>query len=356
VDDDAAIQAVRDEDMKAPSRHYWGVITADFPAGVLTAQARQMEETGMEGIFAPQMYGPPFVPLAAAAAVTTRIKLASGIALAFARSPFETAMAAMDLDRISGGRFILGLGPSVRVFNEDFCGVPYGKPLEHLRETVAVIKSVIEKSHTGELKTFKGKYYDLDFREFQALSEPIRTDIPVWIAALRRPLVRLAAEIADGVMGHPIWSIPWATSKVQDAVKEGLQRAGKGRSDIHFNVWLFAAPNRDRSQSVNDARATVAFYAGIAQYEEYFAAHGFGAEARRIQESARKGGYQSAANLVPQDMAETFVVCGTPDEVRRKIEPIWEVADGLCLVPPAYGLSQENLLQYVATIAQTFYA
>ena len=337
--------------MERADRRYWGVVTANVPVSVLTAQARQMEEMGLEGLFAPQMYGPPFVPLAAAAAVTSRIKLASGVALAFARSPFETAMAAMDLDRISGGRFVLGLGPSVRVFNEDFCGVSYGKPLERLRETVAVIKSLIEKSHTGELKAFRGKYYNLDFGQFQPLSEPIRTSVPIWIAALRRPLVRLAAEIADGVMGHPIWSIPWATSKVHDALKEGLQRAGKQRSDIRFIVWLFAAPNRDRGQSVDDARATVAFYAGIAQYEEYFAAHGFRAEANRIQESTRTGGYRSAAKLVPQDMAETFVVCGTPDEVRRKIEPVWDVADGLCLVPPAYGLSQENLLRYVTTIA-----
>ena len=120
-------------------------------------------------------------------------------------------------------------------------------------------------------------------------------------------------------------------------------------------MWLFAAPNKDRGQSVNDARATVAFYAGVAQYEEYFAAHGFQAEARRIQEAVARSGYQSAADLVPQEMAETFVVCGTPDEVRQKIEPIWEMADGLCLVPPPYGLPQESLLQYVATIGQTFY-
>src|SRR3989442_4961509 len=81
---------------------YWGILTP-LPAPVLTMQAKMLEQAGLEGLFAPQIYGPPFVPLAAAAAVTTRVKLASGIALAFARSPFETAMAAMDLDRISGG-------------------------------------------------------------------------------------------------------------------------------------------------------------------------------------------------------------------------------------------------------------
>jgi alkanesulfonate monooxygenase SsuD/methylene tetrahydromethanopterin reductase-like flavin-dependent oxidoreductase (luciferase family) len=118
---------------------------------------------GLEGIFAPQVYGPPFVPLAAAAAVTQRVRLATGIALAFARSPFETAVAAMDLDRISGGRFTLGLGTSVKSWSEGFFGMEYGKPVEHLREVVEIVRLVIGKSHTGELTRYDGKYHQLDF-------------------------------------------------------------------------------------------------------------------------------------------------------------------------------------------------
>src|SRR5437667_2444550 len=114
------------------------------------------EQAGLEGLFAPQVYGPPFVPLAAAAAVTTRVKLASGIALAFARSPFETAMAAIDLDRISGGRFILGLGCSIRSWSEGFFGMPYGRPLEHMREVVEIIRLIIAKAHTGEVPRLDG--------------------------------------------------------------------------------------------------------------------------------------------------------------------------------------------------------
>ena len=99
-----------------------------------------MEAAGLEGLFAPQVYGPPFVPLAAAAAVTQRVRLASGIAIAFVRSPFETAIAAMDMDRISGGRFTLGLGSSVSAWSEGVFGMPYGKPLEHMREVVEIVR------------------------------------------------------------------------------------------------------------------------------------------------------------------------------------------------------------------------
>jgi alkanesulfonate monooxygenase SsuD/methylene tetrahydromethanopterin reductase-like flavin-dependent oxidoreductase (luciferase family) len=99
-----------------PSRH-WGAVVPFVPAGVLAEQARALESAGLAGILAPQIYGPPFVTLAAVAAATARVRLLSGIAIAGARSPVETAMAAIDLDRLSGGRFILGLGTSVRAWS-----------------------------------------------------------------------------------------------------------------------------------------------------------------------------------------------------------------------------------------------
>jgi probable F420-dependent oxidoreductase len=333
---------------------YWATIVP-LPAAMLLAQAQQMEALGLEGLFAPQVYGPPFVPLATAAGATSRMRLATGIALAFARSPFETATAAMDLDRISGGRFTLGLGTSVRSGSEGFFGMEYGKPVEHMREVVEIVRMVIAKSHTGELTRYDGKYHKLDFGEFNPLGAPVRTDLPVWIAALRTPLIRLAAEVADGVIGHPIWSIDWATTKVQDDLKAGLAKGGKQRGDIEFNMWLFAAPNDDRKQAIEDARATVAFYGGIAQYEEYFAAHGFRKEAKLLQEGVRRGDYLSVRHLVTDEMAQTFVVCGTPDEVRSRVSAIWDTADSACLNPPSYGLDMGAMLRYGAKIAELFY-
>jgi probable F420-dependent oxidoreductase len=343
--------------MAAKDKRYWGFVPANVPAAVLTAQAKMQEDAGLEGLLATQVYSTPFVPLAAAAVATSRVRLLSGIALAFARSPYETALAAMDLDRISGGRFTLGLGCSVRALSEAIYGMPYGKPLEHMREVVEIIRMVIAKAHTGELERYEGVYHQHDFSGLQWLAPPapLRTDLPIWIAALRAPLVSLAAEIADGVMGHPIWSVPWATTKMPEAIERGLKRGGKQRSDIEFQVGLFVAPSSDRAEAINDARATVAFYAGAAQYEEYFAAHGFREEARRLQEGVQRGGYAGAADLVPDEMAETFVACGTPDEVRKKIEPVWEVADSLLLVPPAYALPPEKLMAYAGAIASTFY-
>jgi len=254
------------------------------------------------------------------------------------------------------GRFVLGLGPTVRSWCQGIFGMPYGKPLEHLREAVEVIRLIIAKSHTGELKNFKGKYYEMDFSEFQPLAEPVRTNLPIWLSALRGPIIELGAEIAEGIASHPIWSIHWATSVMPKHLKIGLDRAGKQRSDVHVNCWFWMTPNTDVKQSIEDARATVAFYGGVEQYEEYFAAHGFREEAKKLQEGVKRGDYRSVAHLVPDEMASTFVVTGTPDEVAKKIEPVWEFADSMCLVPPVLTLPPEKSLAYFATIAQTFYA
>jgi probable F420-dependent oxidoreductase len=336
-------------------RNYWGVVAPTLPARQIAELARQQEAAGLQGTFAAQVYGPPFIPLAAAAVATERLLLASGIAIAFTRSPFETAMAAIDLDRLSGGRFILGLGSSVGSWVEGFFGMPYGKPAEHLREVVDLVRLVIARSHTGTLTRYDGKYHRHDFHELQPTAPPLRTDIPIWLAAMRASLVTLAGEIADGIMGHPMWSIPWATTRMPEALKQGLDRGGRARTAMHVNCWFWVTPNADIRQSVEDGRACVAFYAGIAQYEEYFAAHGFRAECKRLQEGVQNGDYRGVAHLVPDAMVETFVLTGRPDEVRRKLEPVWAFADSVTLIPPFLSLTPEQSGAYFETIAETFY-
>jgi probable F420-dependent oxidoreductase len=326
-----------------------------MPAAMLAALARQAEDQGLTGIFAAQVYGPPWIPLAAAATSTQRLKLASGIAIAAARSPFETAMAAMDMDRLSDGRFVLGLGASVLSWSRGIFGAPEHKPLAHLRETVEAVRHIVRNAHRG-LEPFRGRYYQADFAEFQGSAPPVREEIPVWVAALRGAAVRLGAEIADGVMGHPMWSIDWAVERIQPDLAAGLKKAGRKREDVELNLWLWCMPNVDEAEAVEDARPTIAFYAGIAQYESFFEAHGFRDEARRIQEHVRKRDLAAATKLVPDEMVRTFVLCGRPEDVQARVERAWTVADSLCLVPGVYGLTPEKLMFYSAETARLFYA
>ena len=334
-------------------RPYWGFLVP-LPAPAVAAIAGQMERQGLEGIFAPQVYGPPWIPLAAAAVATERIRLASGVAIASVRSPFETAMAAIDLDRLSGGRFVLGLGASILAWTRGVFGVPDHKPIAHLRETVAAVRHIVAGAHKG-LRPFEGRYYRADFAELQPTAPPIRTEIPIWIAALRGPAVRLAAEVADGIMGHPMWSLDWAVERIQPDLRAGLERGNRTRQDVELNLWLWCAPHTDCAEAVEDSRATVAFYAGIKQYESFFEAHGFGDEARRLQTHVRERSVIEHARLVPDEMVKTFVLCGRPETVQRRVERAWTVADSLCLVPPAYGLPPEKLAYYSGQIAKLFY-
>ncbi len=336
-------------------KRYWGLVSPQMPAHVLAAAAKQQEDLGFDGTWSPQVYGPPFSALAAAATSTERLRLGTGIALAFTRSPFETAMAAIDLDSMSNGRTVLGLGSAVESWIEGFYGMPYGKPCEHLREVTELIRLCVAKAHTGELDRFDGKYHQLDFSELQPPSAPPRTEIPIWISAVRGAMLRLGAEIADGVIGHPIWSTHWATTTIPEQLKQGLDRGGRQRSDVEVNYWFWVTPNPDTRQSVEDARACVSFYAGMEQYEPYFAAHGFKEECRALQEGTRRGDYQSVAHLVSDEMAGTFVITGTPDQVRAKLEPIWEFTDSMTLLPPILSLAPEQTEAYFGTIAETFY-
>jgi len=335
-------------------RRYWSVI-APMPAPVITMLAMQAEERGVPGVFMPQVYGPPFSTLKAVTAVTDRLQLATGIAIAPVRSPFETAMAALDLDRISMGRFVLGLGTSVHAWTEGIFGTPHYKPVTYLREIVAAVRHIVAGAHKG-LTPFEGEYYRAHFRELQPTAPPFRDSIPIWIAALRTKLVELAADIGDGLIGHPMWSERWMLETVRPAFDAALRKAGRDRANVEVNLWPWVAPNPNVAEAIEDSRSTMAFYGGVKQYEPFFEAHGFGAVARKLQEGVQRGNFTSVAHLVPDEMVRTFVAVGTPDEVRERIERLWTFGDSLCLVPPVYALSPEKVAGYYEAIAQTFYA
>jgi probable F420-dependent oxidoreductase len=335
------------------ARKYWQLVMA-APGDALARTVRAAEDAGLEGIWVPQLYSPPFVTLAAAAMVTKRILLGSGIALAFTRSPVETALNALDLDTISGGRTVLGLGTSIRAFNENVHGVIYGKPVAHLREVVEMVRAVTTGGHGGKLGKLEGKYHTLDLHDFRT-AKPARERIPIWIPALFENTVRLAAEVADGLIGHPVWSARWVTNEASHTLAEALTKAGRKRSDIHVNLWIYTAINKDRQRAIDDARGTIAFYAQIAQYEKYFAAHGFGEQTRALREAAARKDFVAMKKAVPDAMVHTFAIAGTPDEGREKVEAFWKVADSITLSPPNSMIDGASIAAYQQAIAETFY-
>jgi alkanesulfonate monooxygenase SsuD/methylene tetrahydromethanopterin reductase-like flavin-dependent oxidoreductase (luciferase family) len=335
----------------------WAFLAPIVSGAELTAQAQGVEALGMAGIFVPEIYSSPFMGLGYCAAVTDRVQLASGISNAFASSPFEIAMTAVDLDRVCDGRLVLGLGTSVATWTEGFYGMPYGKPIAHVREVIEVIRLVVAESHTGQLERYDGTYLHHDWSTFLgAFAPPLRTEIPIWLAANQTALTRLAGELCEGFIDHPIHGTKWMLSRGSDALAEGLRAAGRQRSDVHWNSWLWVAINDDRAEALNDARATVAFYAGIRQYEPMFATMGFASEARACSDALNCGDLAAWVGAITDEMAETFVIIGSADDCRKRVAEVWDLADSFCLVPPIGGLPPEKIASYAGAIAETFYS
>jgi alkanesulfonate monooxygenase SsuD/methylene tetrahydromethanopterin reductase-like flavin-dependent oxidoreductase (luciferase family) len=334
-------------------RNYWALLQAQ-PAAQLAEQVRQFEDLGLYGVWVPQLYSAPFPAMAAIAMVSTKLRIGSGIALAFTRSPVETALNSLDLDRISGGRIILGLGTGVRAWNENIHGAAYGQPIERLREVCTTVRTIIEQGHTGNLGALEGSYHKLDLKGFSTFQKPVHGTVPIWLSALFHNSVELAAQCGDGLLGHPMWSLQ-ATAENASKSANALAAAGRQRAKFHLNLWAYAAIANDRKSAIDDMRGTVAFYASIAQYAKYYEAHGFGAAARSAAEAAARNDHRAMVAAIPDEMVTTFTIAGTPDDARERVGKMWEYADSLTLLPPQFGLSGERLATYRACIVDTFY-
>jgi alkanesulfonate monooxygenase SsuD/methylene tetrahydromethanopterin reductase-like flavin-dependent oxidoreductase (luciferase family) len=325
-------------------RRWWGVMPV-LPAPMMAGIAGQMEAVGFEGCFSLQIYGPPFVPMAAVAATTSKLKVATGIAVAGSRSPTETAFASIELDRISEGRFVLGLGTSIHSAIQGIYGEPKRKLLSHLREVVHAVRYINANAHKG-MEPITGEYFNADWSEMMLTAPPVRENIPIWIAALKDKLTSMALEIGDGLMVHALWTVDYTLAK-QGFIEAELARFGRKRSDVEINAWPWIAINDDKQQAINDSRATVASYVGYKEYEPFFDAIGFGDLARACQTAHSKGGdIASVIENVSDEMVEAFVTCGPIDEVLAKIEPFWNVVDSLCPMTPYVDLTMEQLTMY----------
>ena len=325
-------------------RRWWGVMPI-MPAPVMGAIAQRMENVGFEGCFSLQIYGAPFVPMAAVAAMTEKLKVAPGIAVAGTRSPAETAFTAMECDTISQGRFILGLGTSLHSALSGIYGEPKRKLLTHLREVVKVVRYINANAHKG-MEPISGEYFNADWTEIIPTAPPVRESIPIWIAALKDKLTSMALEIGDGLIVHALWTADYTVAK-QPFIESELARFGRKRSDIEINAWPWVAVNDDKQQAIDDSRPTVAAYAGFKEYESFFESIGFGQEARNCQLVASEyGDVSKVLDSVSDDMVQAFVKCGPVDEVLDAIEPFWSVVDSLCPMTPYRDLSMEQLTSY----------
>ncbi len=307
-------------------------LVAHSPAG-LAALAREAEAAGLARLWAPELYRSATVPLAVAAAATERIELATGVALAFTRSPFILALEALDLDELSGGRLVLGLGAGVRRLNERWHAVDYDPPVRRMRETVAAVRELIRTLPTAERSRSAGRLVDVEVVGFRRPHAPPRSEIPIWLAAVLPGMSRLAGEVADGLIDHPVTTLDWLEAEILPAVRAGAERAGREAPPV-AGALIVAADAGDPAGARRAAALSVGFYATVRTYEGLFSGHGYGDRLPAVRRAFLAGDPDALVDAVGEDMALAFAAAGTPDEVRERARAWTGRVARLWVTPP----------------------
>jgi len=320
--------------------------------------ARLAEDAGFSlawGIDTPRSNA--FVHLAAMAAHTKTIQIGSGIARAFVRGPLQTAAAAVDLDRLSHGRMVLGLGSGTRKQNLFELGTPIDHPASQIKELAQIIRQVWMLNGEENLD-FAGKFYRLNARGF-TLPKPLRQDLPIYLAAVNAFMLRTAGEVADGLAGHPCFSVKYMQEAVLPQLAIGWQRAGKTRQEYKITSWLITNIAKDRKQARREAAYQIGFYMSTRSYGGIMDFHGWHREKEAIRVAFfEKRDMEAVADAVSDAMIDTLALAGTPEDCRKQLERYREVLDFPTLytagVGPARTVPQERVRENLETIIETF--
>jgi F420-dependent oxidoreductase-like protein len=289
------------------------------------------DELGFESVWTAEAYGSDaLMPLAWWGAGTERIKLGTAIVQISARTPAATAMAAMTLDHLSGGRVILGLGVSGPQVVEGWYGQPFAKPLARMREYISILRAIWARE--GPV-TNDGSHYPLPLpggtglgKPLKSSLRPLRPDIPIYLAAEGPKNIALAGELCDGWLA--LFYSPHHDGYYRDALSEGLGRPGARRTAAEFEVAATVPLIiTDNVEAAADAlRPMYALYfGGMGARDTNFHANvairmGYEAEVERIKQLYLSGHKDEAAAAVPTRLLEQLTLIGSPDKIRHDLE------------------------------------
>ena len=299
------------------------MLTHDLPA--IPDYARKVEALGYDCLWSVETQHDPFLPLAVAATATAtgRIKLGTSIAVAFPRSPMVLAHIGWDLAKASGGRFILGLGSQVKGHNERRFSVKWEAPAPRMREVVQALRAIWDCWQNGAKLAFKGQFYRFDLMTPFFNPGPIEhPHIPVYVAAVNPAMCRVAGEVCDGLHVHPFNSPKYLKELVRPAVSEGLAKSARPERPFTYATSTFVVlgdTEPERAQARQGVKQQIAFYASTRTYEPVLAAHGWQDLVPQLHRKSVEGDWTGMADLVTDEMVETYAVTGTWEDIGRKI-------------------------------------
>jgi probable F420-dependent oxidoreductase len=301
----------------------------------LAQAALLAEEAGFKSVWSTEFYDRSATVGAAAIAQATReIELGTAIAYAFGRTPLVLAAEARDLDELSGGRFTLGLGTGTRRMQQDWHGLDGEHPASRMEELVPLVRK-LWRLHEGPLE-HEGRFYTVRVRPTAPAQPPVRADLPIYMAGVNPRMIEAAGRVADGLVGHPLFTPEYVEQVARPALAKGAERGGRA-AEVPIAGYVTCSVDSDRDAARSAAKAVIAFNSTVKTYEVIHRLHGFEPHVERVRAAWREGDFAGMANAVPDEMLDTIALAGTPEEVRERFAERWTgVYEQTLLWPPAF--------------------
>jgi alkanesulfonate monooxygenase SsuD/methylene tetrahydromethanopterin reductase-like flavin-dependent oxidoreductase (luciferase family) len=303
-------------------------LSRGLPPADIVECVKLAEELGYESAWVAEGHGgDQFAILSACAVVTKRILLGTSISSVFVRSIPTIAMAAATVDHISQQRFILGLGSSHRVQVEPEHGISYSKPIQRVRESVEIVRTLLRDG----VVSYEGSTVNIE--RFDLWFTPIRREIPIYLAALFPKMLQVCGEVAQGTI--LTWSTLKAGQRAAENIAIGAQCAGRRPEEVDIASLLPCYVTNDRRQAFDAMRPAVAFYGGFfPRYNRLMAESGFPEAAHAIKRAWDQDGQEAAAKVVPDELIEAIAVAGTPAECQKRVEAYRHSGINLPIISP----------------------
>ena len=295
-----------------------------------------LESIGYDGAFSFEAKLDPFLPLTLAAEHTTRLRLGTAIAIAFARNPLTLAHLGHGLQLISEGRFVLGLGSQVRPHIEKRFGMPWSKPAARMRELVQAIRAIFARWEGRAELDFRGEFYThtLMIPAFDPGPNPFGPP-PVFTGGFGPMMTAVAGEVADGFFAHPFNSRKSLLENTLPALEHGLEKSGRRRGDLEVICATLVVTADDESEFERvklAARKQLAFYGSTPAYRPTLDCHGWGELHLELNRMSKAGRWDEMANRIDDEILEAIAVVGSRREIAAKLRARLDgIADGVSL-------------------------
>ena len=292
------------------------------PLGAEGDQARELEAAGFSGAWTIEGAHDPFLPHVLATEHSTSLELGTAIAVAFARNPMTLAHTAWDLQAVSGGRFILGLGSQIKPHITKRFSMPWSHPAARMREMILAIRAIWDTWLTGAALQFRGEFYTHTL--MTPFFSPSRADLDgagvprIFLAGVGPAMTEVAGEVADGFICHPFTTERYLREVTVPALRRGRDKAGKDRTDFEISgpSFVVTGTNADEFGAADlGTRRQIAFYGSTPAYRGVLEFHGWGDLQGELNRLSKAGDWAAMGSLIDDEMLASFAVVADPEDV-----------------------------------------